>query len=235
MKCCHALFFTLLLVPAAGASAASSSENHARTIYLVRHGDYDMSAKDSNEDGPGLTALGVAQARLLAARLRGLPVQLTTVLSSTMARAQDTARVIHESVPEVPVRFTPLLRECTPPRAKADTPAGPAQEAAITCQQQLDDAFAAFFVPAVGADQSDILVCHGNVIRYFVAKALGADTRIWTAMDVAHASLTVIRITPRGNYVVLSIGDVGHIPPNLQSGAGPVAPALLAPKPVTVP
>ena len=36
-------------------------------------------------------------------------------------------------------------------------------------------------------------------------------------MSIAHASLTIIRIHPDSSISVLSIGDVGHLPPSLES------------------
>jgi serine/threonine-protein phosphatase PGAM5 len=205
----------------------------ARTIYLVRHGAYDSSAEINSRDGPGLVPLGVAQARLVANRLRGLPIRLTSLVASTMTRAQETARVMHETLTDLPVRSTPLLRECTPattnPLVMRDTL--PAE--ADACRKQLDKAFATFITPATQPDQYDVLVCHGNVIRYFVTKALGVDTKAWAVMSVAHASLTVIRVTPERRFVVLSVGDVGHIPPSLQSGTTATVPELVVPKPIT--
>jgi len=53
-----------------------------------------------------------------------------------------------------------------------------------------DDAFAVLFVPARTATRNDLVGAHGNVIRYFVMKALKADTRSWVGMSVAHASIT---------------------------------------------
>ena len=97
----------------------------------------------------------------------------------------------------------------------------PAEIAAA--EQQLDAAFAKYFVPARDRDEHDILVCHGNVTRYFVTKALGVDTRSWLGMSVAHCSLTVIQVKPDGTFRITAVGDVGHIPPNLQSGAMPGA------------
>jgi serine/threonine-protein phosphatase PGAM5 len=38
-------------------------------------------------------------------------------------------------------------------------------------------------------------------------------------MSVGHASLTQIRVEPDGRFKVISVGDIGHIPPNLQTGA----------------
>src|SRR6185503_6341352 len=73
------------------------------------------------------------------------------------------------------------------------------------------------FKPTTGAERRDVLVCHGNVIRYLVTKALGVDTKAWLEMSVGHASLTTIRVEADGSFKLIAIGDRGHIPPNLQT------------------
>ena len=79
--------------------------------------------------------------------------------------------------------------------------------------------FSERFRPAAGAERTELLVCHGNVIRYMVTRALGVDTAAWLEMSVGHASITRIRVEPDGSFKVISVGDVGHLPPNLLSGA----------------
>ena len=73
-------------------------------------------------------------------------------------------------------------------------------------------------MPSPDGNRHDIVVCHGNVIRYFVTRALEVDPEAWLGMSLANCSLTVIRINADGTKKLLAIGDVGHIPPNLQSG-----------------
>jgi serine/threonine-protein phosphatase PGAM5 len=205
----------------------STPDTFTRTLYLVRHGAYDADRKVDSDAGPGLTALGIAQARLLAARLGGLRGHFEVITSSTMTRAIDTAAVVHETLSEVPVRKSSGLRECTPPTyGKVD---GDSEAEQRICARRLDEAFRQYFVPSQGAEQRDLLICHGNVIRYFVAKALGVDTRTWPLVTVAHASITVIQITPLGTFRVLSVGDVGHLPPNMQSWGDATDPNLAVP------
>ncbi len=199
----------------------------SRTIVLVRHGAYDIHSFRELSDGPGLTPLGIAQSRLVAARLRGFSAVATELISSTMLRARETADVIHESLRSVPVKRSDLLRECTPP-VRPDAKGGQRADQQA-CQTLLDQAFERYFMPARGMEARDILVCHGNVIRYFVTRALQVDTRSWGRMDVPHASLTVIRVRPNGTMSVLSVGDIGHIPPNMQSFGNDADPQLIAP------
>jgi serine/threonine-protein phosphatase PGAM5 len=204
--------------PTALAPADRVAPTFTRTIYLVRHGAYDLNEKGDEDVAHGLTPLGIAQARLVADRLHGLPVTFTTLTASTMKRAKETAQVVAQSLPQLTLDTTPLLRECLPRTWRTEVIKKVKPEALDAAEAQLNQAFDKFFVPANGADQHDILVCHGNVIRYFVTKALGVDTQAWLGFTVAHCSLTVIQVSSKRTFKVLAVGDVGHIPANMQSG-----------------
>lgn len=208
-----------LWIPAVGACA-----EHVRTLYLVRHGAYVPDPKADPQAGPGLTPLGIAQARLIGARLAGMPVHFDSMTSSPLARAHETAAVIHETLKDVPFDSSPLLRECTPPTS------GQSGKEMAECAGHLDTVFEKRFTPSPDVDRNELLVCHGNVIRYLVLKALHQDPRGWLAMTVAHASLTVVRINADGSMNVLGVGDVGHIPPNLVSWGTSSDPQLVTPK-----
>ena len=111
------------------------------------------------------------------------------------------------------------LAECTPPTplgdvAKTEKPADMA-----ACKAQLDRVYARFFTAANDQDRRDLLVCHGNVIRYLVTRALGVDTGAWLAMSIENASITTIRIDAKGRAHVIAVGDVGHIPPAMRTSA----------------
>jgi len=195
-------------------AAAQSQPTFTHTLYLIRHGAYVADPKADPQLGPGLTTLGIAQARLIAGRLNGAGVKFDSMTSSPMQRARDTAAVMHETLASVPLAQSPLLRECMPPVFEA-VEAEAAERAA--CAKQLDQAFTEFFTTATKADRNDILVAHGNVIRYLVMKSLKVDTRGWLGMTVAHASLTVIQVRADGSIKVLAVGDSGHIPSPLLS------------------
>ena len=89
---------------------------------------------------------------------------------------------------------------------------------AAECKEQLENAFAEFFVPSPDTDRHEILVCHGNVIRYLVTKVMKVDPHSWLQISVGNCSITVIRIKADGSFKLLGVGDVGHLPPNLQTG-----------------
>ena len=211
------LLLVLVLFVVGLADALAAGAPGARTIVLVRHGNYVADDKADPRLGPGLSPLGVAQAKLVGARLAPLPFEATYV--SPMQRARDTADMIGAERPAARFEVLPDLAECTPPTRRAEAMQGETPEDLAACQAQLDRLFATHFRPSADGERSELMVCHGNVIRYLVTRALGVDTQAWLEMSVGHASITRIRIEPDGRMKVLSVGDVGHLPPNLQTGA----------------
>ncbi|MGV8924010.1 MAG: histidine phosphatase family protein [Thermomonas sp.] len=202
----------------APAPAAEPEAQAMRTIVLVRHGNYEADPAIAEKIGPPLSPIGVAQARLAGAALMGLPVHFDHLYASPMQRARNTAAVIASDFPGRKFEVIEDLAECTPPtrRTEATKDENPAD--LIACKDKLDRVFARFFKPASAGDQADMLVCHGNVIRYMVTRALGVDTTAWLEMSVGHASITTIRVEADGRFKVIAAGDAGHIPPNMRTG-----------------
>ncbi|MFT3898544.1 MAG: histidine phosphatase family protein [Thermomonas sp.] len=189
-----------------------------RTIVLVRHGNYLPDPQADERLGPHLSPLGSAQARLAAARLAGMPGQFDHLYASPVQRARDTAAIIGESFPGRGFEVVDDLAECTPHTWRTDVTKGEKPADMAACAAQLDRVFKRFFHPASGQAETDLLVCHGNVIRYLVTRALGVDTDAWLGMSIGHASITRILVKADGSISVISVGDVGHIPPNMLSG-----------------
>lgn len=224
-------------VPGASAASVATSatvvglqqDGASRTIYFIRHGQYDHADTADADIGKHLVPLGVAQARLTGARLRGLPVEITSLTSSTMTRARESARVIGAEFPDLERVKTRLLRECTPTTWRADVMADLEPGEAEACEKQLEAAFAEYFVPSTTGERHDVIVAHGNVIRYFVTRVLGVDPHSWLVMSVGNASITIVRIRSDGRMKLLAVGDMGHLPPNMQSGFSPNAGPLVVP------
>ena len=200
------------------APAFAAQEPGTHTILLVRHGQYDADPSADPKIGPGLSALGVAQAHLVGARLAALPGGIDGLHVSPMQRARDTAATIATALPRGDFEVIDDLAECTPPTRRVKAMEGESPEDLAACQAQLDRVFAAWFKPSAGAARTDLFVCHGNVIRYLVTRALGVDSKAWLEMSIGHASLTKILVRADGSMQVIEVGDVGHLPANLQSG-----------------
>jgi serine/threonine-protein phosphatase PGAM5 len=208
------------------ASPAATEEKATaatRTLYLIRHGDYDHADDRDPEVGKALVPIGVAQARLVGARLRGMPIAWDALYTSPMTRALETAKVIGDDL-DLEVTVSRNLRECTPPTWREDIMKDEKPEDLAACEQQFDEAFAQLFQPAMGAKRNEIISAHGNVIRSFVVRALGVDKESWLGMSIGNCSLTVIQIKGDGTMKVLAFSDVGHIPPNLQTRTTPGKP-----------
>ncbi|HVE72719.1 MAG TPA: histidine phosphatase family protein [Thermoanaerobaculia bacterium] len=216
----------LLVVVMCGIAPSAFAQKAARTILLVRHGAYQSDPKDPSP-GPGLLPVGVAQAKLAASRLAAMG-KFDAVLSSPMTRAHETARVIAAEVSNGALQIVPELHECTPATRRKEITKDESVESMAKCTAQLDALFAQRFVPAAGSPRREILVAHGNVIRSMVVRALGVDPEAWLEMSVAHASITEILVEPDGRFKVISVGDAGHLPLNLQSGVTGVSDKSLA-------
>ena len=215
------ILLTIILVSNGNCQLHKNLDKGTRTIYLIRHGFYNESDSRDEFIGKGLTPLGIAQARLVAARLKGMPVKFTSLISSTMTRARQTAMVINEGFPELELKEDKLISECTPPSWRKDIMAGVDTTEKEKCVENLENAFKKYFTPSPDAkNRNDIIVCHGNVIRYFVTKILKVDTMSWLQMSIANCSLTIVRINRDGSMKLVCFNDVGHIPPNLQTETG---------------
>ena len=210
----------VLLVVGYGQNS-NAGENGTRTIYLIRHGEYTPQDDNIPDSENVLTPLGIAQARLVSARLKAMNIKFSSLTSSTMTRAKQTAMVINKDFPDLNLEESDLIRECTPPTWRKDVMAGVDTVHRVECVENLEKAFKEFFIPSPDQnDRNDIIVCHGNVIRYFVTKVLKVNTMSWLQMTIGNCSLTVVRIKSDGTMKLVSFNDVGHIPTNLQTETG---------------
>jgi serine/threonine-protein phosphatase PGAM5 len=215
------LVIPIIFSPAVFGWQQDAGKKGIRTIYLIRHGQYDQDDKRDEFSGRGLVPLGIAQARLLAARLRAMPVEFTSLVSSPMTRARQTAMVLQREFPRLELQQNKLIAECTPPTWRQDVMAEVKAAEAQECVKNIEQFFKEMFVPAPDArDRHELIVCHGNIIRYLVAKALQVDTMSWLQMSISNCSLTVIRVMPDGKMKLDAFGDYGHIPENMRTYIG---------------
>lgn len=212
----------LLILPINYYSQISSAEQKGiRTLYLIRHGDYNQTDEVDEFTGNELTPLGIAQAKLLSARLKAMPVEFTSLISSTMTRARETAMVINQEFPDLELKQDSTICECTPPTWRKDIMAESDSSELAECVANIEKSFKEYFVSTPDKnDRNDIIVCHGNVIRYFVTKVLNVDTMSWLQMSITNCSLTIIRVLPDGKLKLDTFSDYGHIPENMRTFTG---------------
>lgn len=57
----------------------------------------------------------------------------------------------------------------------------------------------------------EIIVCHANVIRYFLCRALQIPPEAWLRLCTFNCSLNYITIRPTGSVSCRMLGDIGHL------------------------
>ena len=188
-----------------------------RTIYLVRHAQYDSKNDHNDKLGGGLTPIGVEQAKLTAQRFRSLPI--SAIHCSTLRRAAQTAEIIAREFPDIPLQRSRGLWECSPcippiPVYTEYFAQVPAEDIAQG-RKQAEKAFDRYFKRARGKDKHEIVVSHGNLIRYFVCRALQVQPEAWGNMDLCNCGISEVLIKHDGWMVLISHNDVGHLPNHL--------------------
>ena len=200
-------------------------------VYLIRHGIYDRDTTTTDDvTGNGLNTLGHLQAKRIGERLAKLPVKPSSLVSSTLRRARETADDMNQAMKMTVVRDS-LLSECTPTTERADIMKNEKPEDVAAADAQMQAAWAKYLVATPEADRHDVLVCHGNVIRWMVAHTLGADAN-YLRMDIGNGSLTILAVRPDGFPRVVMFSDVSHLSVAEQtwSGKGAGWASMAAPK-----
>jgi len=204
-----------------------------RIIVMVRHGQYNLQGRDDSQRY--LTELGRKQAASTGQRLGLLydhylnkkkedengnkQKPRVRLVKSTMTRATETGDIIHQHLPDLDIQPCDLIREGAPCKPDPHTvhwvpdPWDFFQEGA-----RIEAGFRKYFHradPTQTEDSVDILVCHGNVIRYCVCRALQIDPAAWLRMSVHNGSITVVAVPPSGRVKVTQVGEAGHFSPDM--------------------
>lgn len=227
MRCLPRLGVLCGLVVCLAHSAFGQNPPGPRTLYLIRHGFYDYDAQADSKTGNPLNALGREQAAFVAERLAALPVKFAAVTSSELTRARETGDLIAARL-GLPCGRDAHLNEVTPAGAGVKP-----EQIDAHAETQLEAAWQHFATPAPTANGShELLVCHGNLIRWLVCRALGVDPQRWTQMEIANGSITMIQVRPDGTTRVQQFNEIAHVPVAKQtwSGRGPDWPLAAQPR-----
>lgn len=184
-----------------------------RLLYLARHGD-------AIDDGQ-LSPVGRQQARLLGQRLATVP--LAAIHHGPLPRAAQTAELISQHLPGVPVHCSEIVGDYYPPvpepsalpdvyarfldGVSADDYADGAKLATAAVEQ--------YAVPAQ-VETRELIVTHSFLIGWFVRHALDAPDARWLGINAANCALTVILYRPDRPPTLVSFNDMSHLPPDLR-------------------
>ncbi|KAJ3253958.1 Serine/threonine-protein phosphatase pgam5, mitochondrial [Boothiomyces macroporosus] len=218
----------------------NNSKNAVHHIFLVRHGQYDMDESKYtpsslteedfilNDEFCILTDLGKEQAgytgKYLKAILEKEGLSGYRLYSSDSTRAVETAQIINHNF-NVKHYKDSILREGFPCH-REPFPIKPNPEEAfdesvrfLACARkfihrpEVDQAGRIRGVENDGITHSvDILVCHGNMIRFLAAYALQISFEGWLNFFVGHGSVTRISIDSEGKVDLKFLGSTGFMP-----------------------
>lgn len=198
---------------------------------LIRHGQYDETFQE--DEKRKLTEMGKRQAHLtglrLAEMIRGIDqfkaMPIATIRVSNMTRAKETAEIIATHLPEY-VEIAdpdPLLNEGIPAQIIPSRSELRIEEDLATNGARIEQAFKKYFHRSTDAvstkdhpnrhdkHEVEIIVCHGNVIRFFFCRALQLPPEAWLRMSTYNCSLTYLMVKPSGTVSSRMMGDIGHL------------------------
>lgn len=185
----------------------------------MRHGQYDELGVSPRAGGGALTPLGRRQAKKTAAALRRLEV--AAIWSSTLLRAKETASFVAARQPRARLKRTKLLCEVIPTKLPRHIKLRiPIDATHIRDDKTRADLAYDTLFRATKRSRTEIVVCHGNLIRYLVCRALGIAPKLWMRLDSTHCGLTEFRVLPKGTVRVVRYNDVGHLPHAFRTEGG---------------
>lgn len=184
-----------------------------KTIILVRHGQY---IPKSEKEVERLTSLGREQARYVGKRLKENQ-KIHRIYHSSMPRAIETAGIIKRQLGyKGHFESCEHLRECVPgfPKNLRKKFGFTDEGRLIKDQAQAERAFKKYFKLQRSGDVTEVLVCHGNIIRYLICRLLQIDSLTWRQMDIQQCAISVVELRSKGfnKKTLISHNDVGHIP-----------------------
>ncbi|XP_036290242.1 serine/threonine-protein phosphatase PGAM5, mitochondrial isoform X1 [Pipistrellus kuhlii] len=187
-----------------------------RHIFLIRHSQYHTDAP--REKDRTLTPLGREQAELTGLRLASLGLKFNKIVHSSMTRAVETTDIISKHLPGVCTVSTDLLREGAP--IEPDPPVSHWKPEAVQYYEdgaRIEAAFRNYIHRADVKQQEDsyeIFICHANVIRYIVCRALQFPPEGWLRLSLNNGSITHLVVRPDGCVALRALGDTGFMPPD---------------------
>lgn len=187
-----------------------------RHLIFVRHGQPSDGVEQLSE-------IGLQQAELTAVRLATQikDVKYKVIFHSSAEEAKATAKIIKKSLGKVALKESPLLAEGVPlvpspaPEVLRELPA----EALVGDMSRAESALRThLWRPAGGPESSaEVIVAHGNVIRYVICRALQLNPSAWSRFAAGHATISWLEIQSDGLVKLREFGGSGHLPLDIRT------------------
>lgn len=185
-----------------------------KNVILVRHGQYE---RFKGEDSKYLTKEGKKQADITGKKLKDIlkNKKINVIYHSNVVRAIETAQIISKYFPDaklindsnldegIPYISDPLPKnfKFEPQKIKADN-------------KRINKAYETYFYkPDKNEEDSyQLIICHGNVIRYFLCRALQIPLFAWFRFSSYNCGITWLVLDDEGSVVLREFGSVSHLP-----------------------
>ncbi|ACZ31448.1 Phosphoglycerate mutase [Xylanimonas cellulosilytica DSM 15894] len=184
-----------------------------RRLSIARHGEADAFGS--------LTDTGRHQAARLGERLAAQPIDV--IWHSPLPRAQETAAIVAEHLPGVPVLDAPELIDHVPyVPAPGEAPSSWAgffdgfDDAEASHGHALADALTRRFGAAGSRATHEVLITHAYQVAWLVRHALAAPPVAWLRVPVANTGLTVVEHRAHEASALLMLNDLSHLPRHLR-------------------
>jgi broad specificity phosphatase PhoE len=173
-------------------------------LFLVRHGEFEYKNISKN---PGLSKNGRLQAKLLAKRLA--KQKFDKIYSSDLLRTQETLGYIKAHHKNTPVIITSGLREiCRELNGAKKRPQ--VTKARLTLEKKTLERTYHKILRENNTKSKILIVAHGNVINYLLAKFLGVTSKRFWKIMIWPTSLTQVE-TNKKEYIIKLIGNTSHL------------------------
>ncbi len=174
-------------------------------IFFIRHGE---TYRSLNKKGPEtLTKVGEKQVKLLAKRF--VNKKFDIIISSNLERAVKTAEAIHIKNPHLKLKLMPDLGEMDVKEHMPKT----RNVSKLFHKEDLLRANRGWKKLLSLKYKRMLVVCHGNIIRLFLSKAMGYSGNHFPCILLEPTSISVVEIK-KGRINVLSINDSSHLTKN---------------------
>ena len=179
------------------------------TVYFVRHAN---AVREQGEDKPDppLSDLGKKQAERLARRLADF--HFDHIYSSSMLRAELTARLIHVYHKETPLSILDDIREVSHYHFIPELlPDNPDVRANIKRERDGVDRFVNYIHHNHRSGEHILVVCHGNIMRTIIPVLSGKDPAQNVLMEFSNTSLSILDVWANGESVLILSNCIKHL------------------------
>lgn len=165
--------------------------------FFIRHAE-------CKSDPEELTAFGKVQAKYLSIMLE--KQDITQILFSSSQRSSQTAQVFRKKAPSISYTEWPDLREIY--RVLVG---GPPRPGTHSTREADDRVRAEAVIERIFSQEGNIAIfCHGNFIRYVLAKCLHKNPSSMWPISIDFASITIIERSTDG-LLVRDIAGTSHL------------------------